>query len=142
MRGESEEEAERRLLVVKEDMDQRVCPDVLLSAWNLPSTEATRTMSSSSWSFGAGKSEFRWTRARDSGDASAAVIVGRTGRMSRMKPANPQSWLRINLDSIWLESQQPEVRGFVGKEAQKSSAKTPDLNVKGSWSCESVSSGF
>ena len=29
----------------KDDIDQRIWPDDLLSAWNLPSTEATRTMS-------------------------------------------------------------------------------------------------
>jgi hypothetical protein len=33
------------VVVAIEDMDQSVCPEDLLSAWNLPSTEATRTMS-------------------------------------------------------------------------------------------------
>jgi len=43
--GASEEGADTLVVVAKEDIDQRVAPDVLLSAWNLPSTEATRIIS-------------------------------------------------------------------------------------------------
>ena len=44
-RGASEEGAETLVVVANEDIDQRVAPDVLLRAWNLPSTEATRMIS-------------------------------------------------------------------------------------------------
>jgi hypothetical protein len=48
--GASDEGGETVMLEEEEndDMDQRVCPVVRLRAWNLPSTEATRTISSNS----------------------------------------------------------------------------------------------
>jgi hypothetical protein len=51
-------------------------------------------------------------------------------------------WLFIRSDNERAEFQRPELRGSINEEAQKSWAKTPDLNIKRTKRVELISSWF